>query len=188
MGFAFPVCHLLLSCRRPEWMVAAIVKHHLRTLQFIQPVQMAKHFLFVSVRVPPSIFMVELVASVDSHCIWWLLSRLLFLWPPPSCLESLLSPFQASSPFIPWSVCSMGQYWTPHRQEPCHPHSWAVTINDPPSALAWIVGSVLALLSFSPPHTDTSVLFCWSFLVYIPPSSFLSSHTAVTQLHTLNNL
>lgn len=59
MGPAFPecVCHLLLSCRRPQWMVAVVVKHHLRTLQFTQPVQMAKHFLSVSGRVPLSMFM-----------------------------------------------------------------------------------------------------------------------------------
>lgn len=59
MGPAFPepVCHLLPSCRRPEWMVTAVVKHHLRTLQFIQPVQMAKHFLSVSTRVSLPIFM-----------------------------------------------------------------------------------------------------------------------------------
>lgn len=183
--WALPFLSVCATC---YWAVGVGGKHHLRTLQFIQPVQMAKHFLPVSATVPLSIVMMQLVASADFHCIWWLPNRLLFLWPPPSRLESVLSPFQASSPFIPWSICSMGQYWIPHLWEPCRPHSWAVTINDCPLLLPGMLAVFLPLLSFSPPPPDTSILFCWSFLVYIPPSSFLSSHIAVTQLHTWNNL
>lgn len=67
-----------------------------------------------------------------------------------SSLTSRIS-FHLSRLFPCWSVCSVGQYWAPQLQEPCHPHSWAATINDPSLPLPGMLAVFLPLLSFSPP-------------------------------------